>query len=124
MKTPKKILIVDDQPQNVTLIERIVASPGTEILKAFNGNEAVNIVKTSLPDIVLLDVNMPDMDGYEVCRRIKSCKETNCIPVIMISALNDEAVRNKSLDAGARHFLSKPFDPAELSEKVRKILTA
>jgi len=118
----RKILVVDDVPVNIQLLETYLTAEGYEIVTACNGNEAVEKVKTEQPDLVLLDVMMPMLDGFEVCKVIKSTASTRFIPVIMVTALNEIKDKVKGMDSGADDFLSKPFNKLELLARVRSLL--
>lgn len=114
-----KILVVDDNLQNVELLEGLLASRGYEVIKAFNGKEALKKVEEVAPDIILLDVLMPHIDGYEVCRRLKARDETKLVPVIMITALNSVEDKVRGIEAGADDFITKPFQKPELLARVK-----
>src|SRR6478752_3027976 len=103
-----RVLVVDDNFVNVKLLEELLKSASYEVATAMSGEAALEKVVQSRPDIVLLDVMMPDMDGYEVCRRIRQNKKTARVPVIMITALDKPGDREMGLAAGANDFLSKP----------------
>lgn len=105
-----KILIVDDNPQNIELLETHLAIAGYETITSATGGDAVKRAKKDQPDIILLDIMMPDIDGYEVCRQIKAHPKTKFIPIIMITALKDIEDRIRGIEAGAEEFLTKPFD--------------
>ncbi|RMG67773.1 MAG: response regulator [Nitrospirae bacterium] len=122
MDRKKKILIVDDEKTNLKLLSAILAPEGYEIYLAENGFEALEIVKKENPDLILLDIMMPEMDGFEVCRRIKADKTTKTIPVVMVTALTDKKDKVKAADAGADEFISKPVDRTELQIRVRSLL--
>lgn len=117
-----RVLVVDDILPNVKLLEAKLASEYYDVLTASNGAEALEKVASQSPDIVLLDVMMPGMDGFEVCRRIKSNPETAHIPVVMVTALTDTADRIKGLEAGADDFLSKPLNDVALMSRVRSLV--
>ncbi len=120
-KTGSNILIVDDDPLNIKLLEAFL-SKEHNIHAAYNGEQALDIVKSENIDLVLLDIMMPGIDGYEVCRRIKSCESTKFIPVIMITALSSKDDRIAGLEAGADEFLVKPIDRVEVLTRVRTLL--
>ena len=116
-----RILVVDDEPVNVELLDGILSND-YEIIKAFNGNEALTQVEKSLPDIIILDIIMKGISGYEVCRKLKGNEKTISIPIILISNLKDKPDRIKAIQAGADEFLSKPFDMDILYERVKSLL--
>lgn len=122
MADNKKVLVVDDDERNLRLLASILSSQGYAVETAANGIEAINKTKSTRPDIILLDVMMPEMDGYEVCDRLKSDLSTRPIPVVMVTALTDRDSRLKGLEAGANDFLTKPVDRAELTLRVRNLL--
>ncbi|MDD3030124.1 MAG: PleD family two-component system response regulator [Alphaproteobacteria bacterium] len=117
-----RVLIVDDTPVNIRLLEAKLARDYYVISTAENGVEALKKIDEEKPDIVLLDVMMPEMDGFETCRRIKANPETAHIPVIMITALSDVADRVRGLAAGADDFLGKPINDLALMARVRSLL--
>lgn len=117
-----RVLVVDDILPNVKLLEAKLSSEYYDVLTATNGAEALEKVANQSPDIVLLDVMMPGMDGFEVCRRIKSDPATAHIPVVMVTALTDSADRIKGLEAGADDFLSKPLNDTALMSRVRSLV--
>src|SRR5882762_8329636 len=117
-----RILIVDDERRNRQELEALLGPEGFELLIAASGDDALAIVAQHPPDLILLDVMMPGMDGYEVAGRIKSTLATKNIPIIMITALDDRDARMLGLSAGAEDFLTKPVDRAELVVRVRSQL--
>ncbi|MFQ5750608.1 MAG: diguanylate cyclase [bacterium] len=120
--TQKTILVVDDVPVNIQLLSTYLTSEGYQVITAKSGKEAIKQVRNNYPDLVLLDVMMPNMDGFEVCQIIKADKETHFIPVIMVTALNELEDKIKSMDSGADDFISKPFNKLELLVRVRSLL--
>jgi len=117
-----RVLIVDDILPNIRLLEARLSSEYFEVVTATSGAEALEKVELFSPDIVLLDVMMPIMDGFEVCRRLKANPNTTHIPVVMITALTDSANRIKGLESGADDFLSKPVDDTALMARVRSLV--
>lgn len=117
-----RILVVDDILPNVKLLEAKLASEYYEVLTATGGAEALEKVVSDAPDIVLLDVMMPGMDGFEVCTRIKSNPDTAHIPVVMVTALTDSEDKVRGLEAGADDFLSKPINDMALMARVRSLV--
>lgn len=117
-----RILAVDDIAANLRLLEAKLVSEYYEVLLASSGPEALQTAFTQLPDVILLDVMMPGMDGYEVCRLLKANPRTQHIPVVMITALTDSTERVRGLEAGADDFLSKPVDNATLFARLRALL--
>ena len=121
-KVGGKVLVVDDYPANVKLLEVNLQAAGYETAAAYDGEEALQKVESERPDLILLDVMLPKVDGFEVCRRLRANEATAVIPIIMITALKDTEDRIRGLDAGADDFLSKPFDRGELLARVRGLL--
>jgi adenylate cyclase len=121
VKPTPRILVVDDTPANVRLLEAVLGPRGYEMLTAGSGPEALEAVTTKRPDLVLLDIVMPGMDGYEVCRRLRATPAGAVLPVVMITASGNEQ-KLLALDAGADDFIAKPFDQAELLARVQSLL--
>ena len=119
---PSRVLIVDDERRNVELLKVLLAPEGYLLLTATSGEEALNLLTDQKPDLILLDVMMPGMDGYAVAGKIKENPATRNIPVIMLTALDDRNARMLGLNAGAEDFLTKPVDRAELCVRVRNLL--
>jgi two-component system, cell cycle response regulator len=117
-----RVLIVDDIPTNVRLLEARLSAEYYEVLTASSGAEALRICQAQDVDIVLLDVMMPEMDGFEVCRRLKANPKTHHVPVLMITALDQPSDKVQGLDAGADDFLSKPFDDTQLMARVKSLV--
>src|SRR6201989_674520 len=116
-----RILVVDDVPANVKLLEARLSAEYFDVLTAANRTEGLEGFQRAAGDIILLDVMMPDMDGFEVCRRLKSNPATHFIPVVMITALDSPADRVRGLDAGADDFLTKPVSDLVLIARVRSL---
>ncbi|MDY7032822.1 MAG: response regulator [Thermodesulfobacteriota bacterium] len=122
MAHKKTILIVDDEERNIKLLKAMLTSEGHSIYSALNGKDALKMAVDICPDIILLDVMMPGLDGFEVCKRIKQNKTTRSIPVLMVTALNTKDNHIKGIEAGADDFLTKPVDRAELRIRVKSLL--
>ena len=116
------ILIVDDTPINLRLLSSILTRAGYEVRKALNGETALRAAQSSLPDLILLDIMMPDMDGYQVCQQLKSNTQTREVPVIFISALNTDWYKEKAYDVGGVGYITKPFKVEEILSCVEEIL--
>ncbi len=119
---PGKILIADDEPNIVVALEYLLQRNGYEVHVARNGDEALQLVESCSPDLVLLDVMMPVRSGYEVCRRVRERPEWSHIKIIMLSAKGRDAEVAKGLGLGADLYVTKPFSTRELVEKVRALL--
>lgn len=118
-----KILVVDDEPLNLELMEGVL-SKDYEIIKASNGIDASIMMEKILPDLIILDVMMPNMNGYAFCRQIKSDIKTRKLPVLMITALREEKDKLNAIESGADDFLSKPVDINKLRFQVKSLLDA
>lgn len=116
------VLVVDDDQRNVRLIESILKGSGYRVLKAYNGEEALRVVETEHPDLLVLDVMMPRVSGFELCQQLKGRYETRLLPVIMVTALNALEDKVQALEYGADDFLTKPINKLELLAKVRSVL--
>src|SRR5437016_4367 len=117
-----RVLVVDDIPSNIKLLEARLVAEYFDVVSASNGQDALARIAEQEPDIVLLDVMMPGMDGFEVCRRIKNNPKTAHIPVVMVTALDQTSDRVAGLDGGADDFLTKPVDDAALFARVRSLV--
>jgi len=116
---PACILVVDDQPANIQMVGSVLGRLGHEIIPAFNGETALRRVALRPPDLILLDVLMPAMDGYEVCRRLKENPAWRDIPLIFLSAADDKELIVRALNSGGVDYITKPFNQAELVSRVR-----
>jgi putative two-component system response regulator len=119
---PALVLIVDDEVRNVKLLETLLHADGHDTISASNGNEALILAASKKPDLILLDIMMPFMDGFETVARLKADPLTQPVPVIMITALDDRESKLRALQSGAEEFLSKPVQSAELRMRVRNLL--
>src|SRR5687767_12274774 len=117
-----RILVVDDERQNRVLLKKILTPMGFQVREATNGEEALAQVAAELPDIILLDVVMPKLDGYAVCQKLKTDPRTRLIPIIMLTSLNQLPDKLKGVELGVDDFLIKPFNVAELTTRVRSLL--
>jgi len=122
VNSPPRILVVDDTAMNVKLLEGLLKGNGYQVTTAASGRAALELVSQEAPDLVLLDVVMPEMSGYEVCRRLRANAATGLLPVVMVTALDPGEERVKGIEAGADDFLSKPINQAELLARVRSLL--
>jgi putative two-component system response regulator len=122
MKANPVILVVDDQPQNIELLEAYLVPRGYGIVKAANGKEALEKLSGNQIDLILLDVMMPGMDGFEVTRRVRQDNTLRLIPIILVTALRETEDRVKGIEAGCDDFLSKPVDKMELLARVQSLL--
>jgi len=118
-----KILIVDDTVDTVELLKKRFRAEGYDTAEAYDGEEALKQVAEYHPDLIVLDVMMPKLDGYEVCQRLKIDENTRYIPILMLTAKSDVESKIKGLDIGADDYLPKPFDYKELSARIRSLLT-
>lgn len=118
-KTRYKILAVDDEQRMVRFIQLNLEQDGFQVITAYNGKEALEQVRTQLPDLVLLDIMMPDINGFEVLKKIR---EVNNVPVIMLTAKGEEDDRIQGLELGADDYITKPFSPRELVSRIRAVL--
>lgn len=119
----KKILVVDDEPDMVTMLKLRLEKDGYEVVTASTGEECLKAAKDENPDLVLLDILLPGMSGLEVSKRLKKDKITKNIPIIMVTALIGKDAEAKAMERGADYFISKPFDPEELSAKIKRVLS-
>ena len=118
-QTRYKILVVDDEKRMVRFIQLNLEQDGFQVVTAYNGKEALEQVRTQLPDLVLLDIMMPDINGFEVLKKIR---EVSNVPVIMLTAKGEEDDRIQGLELGADDYITKPFSPRELVSRIRAVL--
>ncbi len=119
-RTPK-ILVVDDVPENVRLLEAVLVPRGYEVVTAYDGDAALDLVEAEEPDLILLDVMMPGLDGYAVCTRLRANDDTAMLPVIMVTSSAGQE-KTRAIEAGADDFIPKPFNQDELLTRVRSLL--
>ena len=122
MRNSGRVLIVDDYEANISALRQLLEGEGYDVLTATNGRDALDIVHRERPDLVLLDVVMPEVSGLDVCASLKNVAETCLTPVVLVSALQERESRLEGLEAGADDFLSKPVDPQELYARVRSLI--
>jgi len=117
-----RILAVDDEPHILKLVSFALSSRGFEVLEATDGLSAIEIAQAEQPDLILLDVMMPALDGFEACRRLKANPATSHIPIVMLSAKSQAAEQSNGIDCGATDYICKPFTPKDLVTQVRQVL--
>jgi DNA-binding response OmpR family regulator len=118
----KRILAVDDEPHILRLVSFSLSSHGFEVLQATDGMSAITAAEAECPDLILMDVMMPLLNGYEACRRLKDNPKTKDIPVVMLSAKSQLAEQTEGISCGAEDYICKPFTPKDLVEKVTSLL--
>jgi two-component system, OmpR family, alkaline phosphatase synthesis response regulator PhoP len=118
----KRILVVDDEIYIVHILEFSLTMEGYSVLTASDGEEALRIIEQERPDLVVLDIMMPKLDGYEVCRQLRQDEQFRSLPVILLSAKGRPIDREAGLSAGADDYITKPFSPRKLLEKMRELL--
>lgn len=117
-----KILIVDDDPYILMSLEFLMKKNGYDVMIARNGTEALELLEKQIPHLVLLDIMMPDVDGYEICRRIKKTEKLKAIKVVFMSAKTKEADIQKGYDLGASLYITKPFSTRELVKQIHELV--
>ena len=123
MGSKVKILIADDEPDVLRLLEGILTSSGFDLVKATNGKEAVEQVSQEHPDLVLLDIGMPELNGFETCERLRKEKNNETLPILMLTARDRESDIVQALEAGADDYVMKPFERTELLNKINSLLS-
>jgi two-component system alkaline phosphatase synthesis response regulator PhoP/two-component system response regulator VicR len=121
---PKKILVADDEPYILMALTDAVEMEGYDCVTAVNGKEALQKAREERPDLIMLDIMMPYMDGFEVCRELKADPATRDIPVIMLTAKSQQVDIQKGKEAGADDYITKPFRPSTLRKKFNEVLDA
>ena len=118
----KRILVADDEEDVKIVVQLLLEAKGYEIVTAYDGLDAVEQAKTMLPDLILLDIMMPLIDGFEVCQRLKADAQTESIPIVMLSASAQTESKQRAMEAGAIDYIVKPFEPADLERTIASIL--
>ncbi len=118
----RSVLVVDDEPMARSMLRLILVRAGFEVREAEDGKAALSEVDRSLPDLMILDIMMPGIDGFEVCKRLRADENTNRLPIIMLSAKTDTESVKRGLNLGANKYLTKPVGPDELTRHVREVL--
>lgn len=118
----KRILVVDDEIYIVHILEFSLTMEGYSVLTASDGDEALKLIDSERPDLIVLDIMMPKIDGYEVCRRLRQDEQFSDLPVILLSAKGRPIDREAGLQAGANDYITKPFSPRKLLGKIRELL--
>jgi two-component system alkaline phosphatase synthesis response regulator PhoP len=118
----KKILVADDEPAVLRSLEFILKKEGYTVLTATNGQDAFDLASANLPDLVLLDIQMPRLDGNQVCRQLRDAPPSSGLYIIMITAKGQESDRLNSLESGANEYITKPFSPRKVIARVKEIL--
>ena len=124
LKTKKKILIVEDNLDLTYILLRLVENAGYDSILAINGKEAVEMAAAQMPDLILMDIMMPEMNGFEATRLIRQNPKTRCIPIIAVTAMSSAKDREECLKSGCSDYMSKPFTPSQLAANIEKHLKA
>jgi DNA-binding response OmpR family regulator len=119
--TRLRVAVVDDDPEMVKSIKLMLSIAGADVLEAITGISGYLLVRRTLPDAVLLDIMMPDLDGFEVCRKLKLDSQTKDIPIIFVTARSGQEHIDRGLSLGAQGFISKPFTPEDLVDKINQV---
>ena len=119
---PYSVLVVDDNDMNLTLISKILELEGYQVIPARNGREAIQLVVSIMPDLAILDVMMPDMDGYELCQKLRQPPLNVTVPIVLLTAMSSDMERQLALKAGANDIWSKPFDMELFRRRIGDLL--
>lgn len=118
----KKVLIIEDEPDHIMVIKARLEPMGYEVIAAIDGEEGFTKAKTAKPDLIILDIMMPSLDGFGVCRLMKADPATKGIPILILTALGTKDLAEKCLEAGADDLLQKPWDAKDLEEKIKRLI--
>lgn len=113
-------MIVDDDQDIVEILRALLETEGYDVIEAFNGKEGIDKAYQHMPHLILLDIMMPVLDGWQVCQRLKACKKTSNIPITIITAKNEQEDRNRAKKEGADDYITKPFQPEDLILRIQK----
>ncbi|NNF08279.1 MAG: response regulator [Candidatus Eisenbacteria bacterium] len=119
---PKRVLICDDEPYILESVSYVVRKAGYEVLTAEDGEEGLQVAQQEIPDLIFLDIMMPKLSGYEVCRRLKQDFATRDIYIVMLTARGQQEDEQRALELGADEFMTKPFSPRKMREKLAAVL--
>lgn len=119
---PYNILVVDDNDMNLTLLSKILELEGYQVTTALNGMEAIRLAEQQMPDLAILDVMMPDMNGYELCRKMRQLPFDKKIPIVMLTAMSGDKDRQEALEAGANDVWNKPFDMDLFKRRIGELI--
>lgn len=119
MVKKQKVLVVDDEPHIVNLVRLTLSGDKYEVYSAYSGTEAIKLAKKIVPQLIILDLMMPTIDGYQVCEEIRKDKKLTDVPIMILSAKSQLADKFKSINVGADDYMIKPFDPEELIKRVK-----
>jgi two-component system alkaline phosphatase synthesis response regulator PhoP len=117
-----KVLVVDDEDDVVQFIQNVLTTEGFDVVTAYDGLGAIDVAFAEKPDVILLDIMMPVMDGYEVCAKLRASEETNRIPILCLSSAYTTSAVRQSREMGAQGYIVKPFAPADLVSEIRRVL--
>ena len=116
------ILVVDDEVNTVTLLHDVLSLKGYDVIKAYDGLECLDAAQKSHPDAILLDINMPNLDGWQTCERLKAAADTKSIPVILLSAFAQKQDKDRGMSLGASDYLTKPVNLAQLVQRLQELI--
>ena len=119
----KRILVIDDEPHIVKLVHLCLGTKKYDVHSVYSGKEALQLIKQTTPDLVVLDIMMPGINGYEICQALRENSSTKRVPIIILSAKSQMEDKLHAIDVGADDYICKPFDPAELARRIRLNLT-